>query len=161
MCIDQYGHGDNIFIVPPFSIVFVRTSGKTRAMSTDCPCGSSKALASCCQPLLDGEPASGPEQLMRSRFTAFVVKNLDYIMNTTDPQTLHDFDMEGTKAWAATSEFFKLEILKASAEGNKGMVEFKAHFRTGDKEQIHHEISKFRKQAGVWYFRDGKLVIPN
>jgi len=154
---------DNIFIVPPFSIVFVRTLGKTRDMSTKCPCGSAKTLEACCQPLLDGEPAPSPELLMRSRFTAFVVKDIQYVQATTDPQSRHEFDLEATKTWAETSEFFKLEILRASAEGNKGMVEFKAHFRgTDGKDQVHHEISKFRKQAGVWYFRDGKLVAaPN
>jgi SEC-C motif-containing protein len=43
--------------------------------------------------------------------------------------------------------------------GNKGMVEFKAHFKTlGQEPQVHHELSKFRKQSGVWYFRDGKTL---
>jgi SEC-C motif domain protein len=160
MCIDKDGHGDNIFNVPPFSIVFVRTLGKTRDMNSNCHCGSPKSFETCCQPLLDGEPASGPEALMRSRFTAFVVKNIEYVMNTTDPQTLTEFDFGATQDWANTSEFFKLEIVRASSEGNKGIVEFKAHFRKDGKEQTHHELSKFRKQAGKWYFRDGKLLTP-
>lgn len=130
-------------------------------MSTKCPCGSGKSFEECCERLHQGEPAQSPEQLMRARFSAFAVKNIDYVKETTDPQSLHEFDVAATKEWADTSEFYKLEILRATNEGNKGIVEFKAHFRQGGKEHIHHEISKFRKQAGHWYFRDGRLVNPN
>lgn len=130
-------------------------------MSTKCPCGSGKSFEECCERLHQGEPAQSPEQLMRARFSAFSIKNIDYVKETTDPQSLHEFDIDATKKWAETSEFFKLEIIRATDEGNKGIVEFKAHFREGGKEHIHHEISKFRKQAGVWYFRDGRLVNPN
>ena len=131
-------------------------------MSEICPCGSSKSMSECCQPLLDGGLAAGPEALMRSRFTAFARKNMEYIRFTTDPQTVLSFDMDGTRAWAESAEFFRLEILRASEQGNKGIVEFKAHFRTGDlSPEVHHEISKFRKQAGRWYFREGKVLTPN
>lgn len=130
-------------------------------MSTKCPCGSGKAFSECCERLHKGEPATSPEELMRSRFAAFAVKNIDYVRNTTDPQALSEFDEAGTKEWAEKSEFFKLEILSASNEGNKGTVEFKAHFRTEGKEHVHHEISKFRKHQGTWYFRDGRVIIPN
>jgi SEC-C motif domain protein len=161
MCIDKDGHGDNIFIVPPFSIVFVRTLGKTTLMSTNCPCGSGESYSECCEKLHNGEPATSPEQLMRARFSAFVVKKIEFVRDTTDPQTILEFDLGATKQWAETSQFFKLEILKATNEGNKGIVEFKAHFKSEGKDQIHHELSKFRKQAGVWYFRDGRLITPN
>lgn len=118
-----------------------------------------KPFASCCQPLLDGEIASTPEALMRSRYTAFTRMDMEYVQTTTDPQTRLTFDMPTTRTWAESSEFFKLEVLRSQAEGNKGMVEFRAHFRLKDgSEKIHHEISKFRKQAGVWYFRDGKVL---
>lgn len=96
---------------------------------------------------------------MRSRYTAFTLRNMDYVQATTDPQTRMTFDLPTTREWAENSEFFKLEVLRSSAEGNKGMVEFRAHFRMNDgTEKIHHELSKFRKQAGLWYFRDGKVL---
>ncbi len=98
---------------------------------------------------------------MRSRYSAFAVKNLDYIFETTDPQARSDFDLPSTKEWAEQSRFVKLEVLNSTEDGNKGMVEFKAHFY--DKENnlhIHHEHSKFRKQSGVWFFRDGRIVQP-
>ncbi len=130
-----------------------------------CLCGSEKDLSKCCGPLLDGEEsADTPEALMRSRYSAFALKKIDYILETTDPQTRLKFDMKSNQEWAETSKFLKLEILKTNFEGNKGMVEFKAHYQIGvEPITIHHEISKFRKQAGIWYFRDGKMVVqePN
>ncbi len=128
-------------------------------MSKLCPCESQKPYTECCKPLLEGEAATTPEALMRSRFVAFVNKDLDYIQNTTDPQALSEFDLESTAAWANNSEFTHLEIIRSSFEGNKGMVEFKAQFKTQDGvEHLHHEISKFRKQKGIWYFRDGRVM---
>lgn len=102
---------------------------------------------------------------MRSRYTAFVLKNLEYVIATTDPQAVLGFDFESTREWMNDSEFLKLEVLSSSAEGNKGLVEFKAHFKPtvgelAGKTQIHHELSKFRRHQGRWYFRDGRLMSP-
>jgi SEC-C motif-containing protein len=134
-------------------------------MKQNCPCGSTKSFAECCQRLHDGASAASPEELMRARYSAFAVKNIEFVRDTTDPQSILEFDLAATREWADNSEFFKLEILRATDEGNKGTVEFKAHFRLlkgGDgKDQVHHEVAKFRKQAGTWYFRDGRLVNPN
>jgi SEC-C motif-containing protein len=125
---------------------------------SDCYCNSNKPFAECCEPLLKGDrEAATPEELMRSRYSAFCTKNMDYIRETTDPQTRYSMDYEATGEWMNTSDFLKLEILKSSMEGNKGAVEFKAYFRSGDlPPQVHHELSKFRKQGGSWYFHDGK-----
>jgi SEC-C motif-containing protein len=125
-----------------------------------CPCQSNQEFKDCCEPLLSGErEATTPEELMRSRYSAFTTKNIDYIAETTDPQTRTNFDMKANEDWANAAHFIKLEILKSSAEGNKGLVEFKATFQVGDEDpQVHHEISKFRKQGGVWYFREGKIL---
>lgn len=125
-----------------------------------CPCGTGKELAHCCQPFIKGtEMPATPEQLMRSRYTAFSLKNMKYIQETMDPQVRLEFDLKANEEWALSSQFLKLEVIQASQEGNKGQVEFKAWFKTGDgPEQIHHEFAKFRKQAGVWYFKDGRTV---
>ncbi len=124
-----------------------------------CHCGSSKEFSECCEPLLKGQrEALTPEELMRSRYSAFVTKDMNYIFETTDPQTRTQFDMKANEEWAETAQFLKLEVLKSSQEGNKGVVEFKATFKAGSQpEQVHHEISKFRKQSGTWYFREGKV----
>lgn len=133
-------------------------------MSAKCSCGRPVAFKECCGPLLSHDrDAEDPETLMRSRYSAFVHKDVDYLYETLDPQARHDFDRKATEQWANEADFMGLEILKSSFEGNKGTVEFKATFMMeavpgeGKKEHIHHELSKFRKQAGIWYFRDAKV----
>jgi SEC-C motif domain protein len=124
-----------------------------------CFCCSKKSFAECCEPLLKGErDAESPEALMRSRYSAFCTKNLDYVVDTTDPQARADFDKVATQSWMDGAQFSKLEVLASSNEGNKGNVEFKAYYRMNDADHIHHEFSKFRKHGGIWYFRDGRVV---
>lgn len=126
-----------------------------------CHCGLPKKLEECCLPLIEGEKeAPTAEALMRSRYTAFCIKKMDYVIETTDPQARLEIDKKANEEWAGQSEFTKLEILKSQEEGNKATIEFKAYFKVkgNPEEQIHHELSKFRKQAGVWYFRDGRSL---
>lgn len=95
---------------------------------------------------------------MRSRYSAFALKKIDYVHATTDPQTRGKFDRAGNEAWANSAVFTGLEILGSREEGNKGEVEFRAHFRAEGTEHVHHEKSRFRREAGRWYFRDGKVL---
>lgn len=130
-----------------------------------CPCGalstngSTKSYEECCEPLHAGDSiAETPEALMRSRYCAFVKNEYDYLEETVDPQKSQDFDHVGNRAWGESVELYKLEILRAEQNANKGLVEFKAFFRHDGAEHIHHEVSKFRRQAGTWYFREGKVT---
>jgi SEC-C motif-containing protein len=127
---------------------------------TQCYCCSSKPFSDCCQPLLDGSrEASSPEELMRARYSAFCTKNLDFVVDTTDPQARADMDRAATAEWMNNSDFTKLDVLRATDEGNKCTDEFKAYFKMNGEDEIHNEIYKFRKQAGTWFFRYGKVVI--
>lgn len=119
-----------------------------------CPCGTGKNFSQCCKPLLSGEQkADTPEQLMRSRYSAFATRNLDYVIETTDPQVRMEVDPAATRQWMHSADFFKLEVKAASMDGNKGFVEFTAWFRDAEGEHQHHEKSKFRKQNGQWFYR--------
>ncbi|PIS11892.1 MAG: zinc chelation protein SecC [Bdellovibrio sp. CG10_big_fil_rev_8_21_14_0_10_47_8] len=124
-----------------------------------CPCGSGTEFNKCCEPFLkEEELPPTPEALMRSRYTAYCLKNHDYLVETTDPQIRSEVNHTANREWAEAVEFTGLEILASSAEKNKGMVEFRAKFKDAEgQDQEHHELSKFRKQAGVWYFRDGQV----
>ena len=53
-----------------------------------CPCHSDHLFAECCQPLLDGKTmAATPEQLMRSRFSAYVLHNWHYLLKSWHPDS--------------------------------------------------------------------------
>ena len=53
-----------------------------------CPCGSDEPFGRCCLPLHLGErQAETAEQLMRARYSAYAVDNLDYVWRTWHPRT--------------------------------------------------------------------------
>jgi len=130
----------------------------------NCYCSSTQSFAECCKSYIEGQvSAPTPEALMRSRYTAYCLKNMDYLFSSIDPQARNQTDWKAARQWADTATFTGLEIIKTSIDGNKGMVEFKASYtspgETGEvQNHVHHEVSKFRKQSGVWYFREGKVV---
>jgi SEC-C motif-containing protein len=126
-----------------------------------CPCGSAKNYSDCCEPIISGsKKASTAEILMRSRYTAFAVGNLDHVENTHLESTRSELDMASVKAWATNSEWLGLEILKTekgSESDSVGKVEFKCKFIFNGSEQIHHELSSFEKVNGTWFFVDGVM----
>ena len=124
----------------------------------NCYCGSEKKFADCCELLHQGNiVAKTAVELMRSRFSAYCVKNIVYLKKTSDPQTTSNFDFDDMKAWADQVQFKKLQIIRSEEVKNKGLVEFKAVFIQDGVEKIHHELSTFRRHLGQWYFRDGEV----
>ncbi len=98
---------------------------------------------------------------MRSRYSAYVRADVDYVERTTAPEARGDFDREGSLAWAKQSEWLGLEIVSTEAGGPEdgtGVVEFIARYKVGGQDADHHEISEFRREGGQWYFVDGKIV---
>jgi SEC-C motif-containing protein len=127
-----------------------------------CPCGSGRAYAVCCAPLIEGtRQAETPEALMRSRYSAYALQRIPYLARTLHPSERDDFDAEGAARWSRESEWLGLEIVSATGTNpgdQTGMVEFRAHYTRDGATQVHHERSEFRRADGVWYFRDGKPV---
>jgi len=54
-------------------------------MSHTCPCGSGIALDDCCGKWHQGQPAPSAERLMRSRYSAYTLGLIDYLVATTLP----------------------------------------------------------------------------
>lgn len=129
-----------------------------------CYCGSQVKYKDCCEPFHTGiKIAPTALTLMRSRYSAFVIVNMNYLIKTTDPQTRQKFDLIQNKDWAENVEFEKLEIINEETDRNKARVEFKVYYKSklNGQSQIHHEISKFRKQNNEWFFREGKSQTSN
>jgi SEC-C motif-containing protein len=123
-----------------------------------CPCGSEKNYKNCCELYHSGaEIPPTAEALMRARYSAFAKNRMEFLKNTTDPQNLDQIDEEANQEWAERAKFLKLEIISAEEKGTKGTVEFKAYYSVDDEDYIHHEVSTFRKQAGQWFFKSGKI----
>lgn len=128
-----------------------------------CPCQSGKIYQDCCQPLhQQSKIAETAEQLMRSRYSAFVLQHIDYIVETTVPSQQILLDYQALKQWAAQTQWLGLEVVKHSPTLDKihSAVEFNAKFANADREQIHHEKSLFVKVGKHWYFADPTVPLP-
>jgi len=129
-----------------------------------CPCGSSKPYAGCCRPLITREVrAETAEQLMRSRYTAYVRKELAWLRDSLHPEHRADYDEASSRAWAERAEWHGIEILRTEKGGpadEEGTVEFTVSFTENGVRQEHRERSSFRKTGGAWYFTTGKALPP-
>ncbi|WP_417680909.1 YchJ family protein [Roseibium sp.] len=123
---------------------------------TSCPCGSGRGLSDCCGPYLSGERVpETAEALMRSRYSAYVRQQIEYLKDTLWPKEQARFDFAGTARWAAENHWTGLTVLKTdkgTAEDRNGTVLFEAKFLAGGKLNTHRELSRFRKKAGRWYY---------
>ena len=132
---------------------------------TICPCrqtaSTQLSYAECCQPYVEGRAqAPSAEALMRSRYSAFAVGAIDYLIETVAPEARSDMDRGSLEVWSRQSQWHGLDIVD-TVEGQPGdaggFVEFIAHFTRNGTREAHHERSIFRfdTKASRWYFVDG------
>lgn len=121
-----------------------------------CPCSSRKPYANCCAPILSGECAARTAlALMRSRYAAFVLHEIGYLLATWHPSTRPvSIDPATIPNWTG------LQILRTEKGGEgdtEGVVEFLA-IAAGRKQALHfHEESRFVKEEGRWLYMDGDV----
>ena len=125
-----------------------------------CPC-QSKAddpapYSACCQPwhagIATGTFAPTPEILMRSRYSAYVVGDIAYLLATWHPSTAPgDLDLSPVK-------WIDLDVRHCEEAGDAGVVEFVARCRVNGRAQRMHEISRFVREGGRWYYSDGQML---
>lgn len=119
-----------------------------------CPCGSGKQYADCCGLFHEGKAVpTTPEQLMRSRYSAFVVKNSEYLLDTWHPTT--------RPVELTVDEPIKWLSLKIKNKGiispTEGFVEFTARGLISGRGFKQNEKSRFVLENGRWYYVDGIL----
>lgn len=127
---------------------------------TPCPCGSGESYRACCGPRHAGtQPAQTPEQLMRSRYSAFALGNANYLVATRHPDFRAGDDLKSIQASLRGLRWKGLEIVAASGGpgDTEGMVEFRAHYLVNLTPQLMHERSQFRCENGRWYYCDGDV----
>ena len=102
-------------------------------MPPACPCTSGQSLADCCGRYHAGTPAPSAEQLMRSRYSAYVLGLIDYLVATTLPAQQPGLDRQAMAAWRVT---------------------FTARWHDAEGDHSHRERSAFVQHDGRWYFID-------
>lgn len=121
-----------------------------------CPCGSGKSYPDCCTRYVDGsEAAPNAEALMRSRYTAYTSQREDYLLATwhasTRPSSLGFADEPPTK-WIG------LDVKRhEQQDADHATVEFVARYKVNGRAHRLHEVSRFVREAGQWFYVDGDL----
>ena len=133
-------------------------------MTNKCPCNSNLEFDNCCKPFLDGTSKPQTAQaLMRSRYTAFTLANVDYIQNTRHHRSQNKFNVEFTTKWASESTWHGLEIVnckKGGKDDDRGEVEFIARYTLDNEKHEHRETASFLKENDRWFFIDGDYILP-
>ena len=123
-----------------------------------CPCCSGNAYGACCKPYHDGAPAPSALALMRSRYAAYALGKVDYILKTTHPKSVY-FEKDRKKweqairQFSQSTEFTRLEIV----DSGENWVSFIAHLKQGERAFLLKEKSHFEKIDGKWLYLSGEI----
>lgn len=135
---------------------------KSPSPNAACPCGRVDArrrpciFAECCGRYVDdfaGCPAPDAEHLMRSRYTAFVLQRVDYLLATWHPthRPAH-LSLEPATKWLGLEVECHRVLSSSSAE-----VSFVARSAVNGRATRLQENSRFVLYDGRWYYTDGEL----
>ncbi|MGN5476791.1 YchJ family protein [Cupriavidus basilensis] len=137
------------------------TKRPPRATPAPCPCGVGADYAGCCGRYHRGEAVPpNAEALMRSRYTAYVMDNMDWLQQTWHPSTCPaDLLPDTATRWLGLT-------IKAHSQQDDthAEVEFVARYKVGGRAWRLHERSRFVREpraageAPVWLYVDGDMI---
>jgi SEC-C motif-containing protein len=132
-------------------------SAKDHGPNAACPCHSGKKYKRCCGPAHGGVLPATPEALMRSRYAAYALGLVDYVIETTDPEGPHFVRDRATwqaqvSGFTQSTRFVGLEILGSGPD----WVRFKAILEQDGGDASFEEQSTFVQRGGKWLYRSGK-----
>lgn len=91
---------------------------------------------------------------MRSRYSAFVLARSDYLLATWHPTTRPaHLPIDPEIRWIG------LDVRKHTSVGDHATVEFVARSKLAGRAHRLHEISRFVREDGRWYYVDGVVEI--
>jgi SEC-C motif domain protein len=125
-----------------------------------CPCTSGKKYKKCCRPYHQGVTIPSPTELLRARFSAYVLRDVDFIMQTTHPESPR---VEKAERWRASLEAYTLrtvyqdlDILSVDPDIITYTVAYWSMGRVAD--ESYTTRSHFKQHEGKWYyFEDSKI----
>lgn len=128
------------------------------AAPLECPCGTGVPYQQCCQPLHKGAAALSPERLMRSRYSAYALGLIDYLVSSTLPAQQPLLDRQAIEQWSHASIWLGLTVEDTPAvepHAQRAQVTFTAHWADPDGQRCsHRECSDFVKRHEHWFFID-------
>lgn len=132
-------------------------------VSFSCYCGSDHSFASCCEPVIQGKAvAQNPQQLMRSRYSAYCHhdKNpecYDYILQTYHSSVRALQNRADIVDFAKAVRFVGLRIVSDSTITAQ-QVHFVASYLVADRLEALEEVSYFEREQGQWMYCSGQLT---
>ena len=95
------------------------------------------------------------EALMRSRYTAYVLGHADYLKATWHPDTLpQPFALDDQER----VQWLGLQVKRHEIQDDQhATVEFVARYKINGRAHRLHEVSRFVREAGRWYYLDGAI----
>lgn len=99
---------------------------------------------------------------MRSRYTAFAMGEVGYLLATWADETRANINAQQLNDSCSSTEYLSLKILSKSAGTRThidGKVEFSVCYKSKSKTHTHHEFSRFVKTNGCWKYLDGDVSI--
>lgn len=124
-----------------------------------CFCGNNVEFKDCCQAFILAQSIpESPEQLMRSRYSAYCDKNIEYLIKTHWP--VNPNSREQIENTANSTQWLGLKVISAKPpKENEGFVEFVAFFQQNGVQQL-HEKSRFKRHQQRWFYVDGVHLPP-
>jgi SEC-C motif domain protein len=121
-----------------------------------CPCGGVH-YERCCGPFHAGTAAPTAKALMRSRYSAYALKLVPYLLATWHPDTRPaDLDLDSDPC-----QWIGLQIRQdAQQDETHASVEFVARYRINGRANRLHEVSRFQRIDGRWFYVDGDVDAP-
>jgi len=116
-----------------------------------CPCGGSD-YASCCGPYHEGATLPDAERLMRARYSAYVLGRMAFVFSTWHPDTR---PARETLTHDPAIKWLGLDVKRHVTMADEATVEFVARTKSGGRAQRLHEISRFVREDGRWFYVDG------
>ena len=136
----------------------------TRSAENLCLCGSGQLYQTCCQPYHQGHLPPTPEAVMRSRYSAYALGNVRYIIDTTHADSPYAQKnksqwIKSLKEYTDRTTFVGLLVQETSIEddGKTGYVVFSAVLLQDGKNASFSEKSRFFLVNNRWLYVDGDV----
>ncbi len=146
----------------------IAVNSDQKQLKGSCLCGSGQTYILCCQPAIDGSrPAVTAESLMRSRYCAYALGEVDYLITTTHIDHRTDLSRQSLLEHHQHTRWLGLTILNSEAgqaTDTAGKVHFVARFAEIENGRCSsfgtlQENSNFKQIDNRWYYCDGEVLV--